>query len=70
MSIKDFKIDFDSKTGLMLGEYKFNDTAKAKAYGVCSYGSECGGGGGQCSYGSQCSGGGGVCSYGSRCSGQ
>jgi hypothetical protein len=41
----------------------------SEAEASCSYGSNCGGGGGQCSYGSNCAGGGGVCSYGSNCAG-
>ena len=59
MSIKDFKIDFDSKTGLMLGECKndTNDAAQSKAHGACGYGIGCAGGGGQCGYGLRCAGG-------------
>ena len=59
MSIKDFAVAFDTKTGLALGEYKTDATtedAQSKAHGICSYGSECSGGGGQCSYGSRCGG--------------
>ena len=59
MSIKDFAVAFDVKAGLVLGEYKTNDTpndAQSKAHGICSYGSSCSGGGGMCSYGSRCGG--------------
>jgi hypothetical protein len=50
-----------------------NELESAEAYAMCSYGSNCSGGGGSCSYGSNCGGdgggGGGTCSYGSSCSG-
>ena len=46
MSIKDFKIDFDSKSGLALGEYKAdtNDDEQSKAQGACGFGVGCAGG--------------------------
>ena len=56
MSIKDFAADFDARTGLALGECKADDSAQAKAQGMCGGGLNCAGGGGRCSYGSRCSG--------------
>jgi len=59
MAIKDFAADFDAQAGLTFGEYKADDAiddAQSKAYGICSYGSECSGGSGMCSYGSRCGG--------------
>lgn len=58
MTIKDFKAEFDAQADLTFGEYKADspDDAQSKAYGICSYGSECSGGNGICSYGSRCGG--------------
>jgi len=54
---------------LRVGKMKNIEFGLSEAYGTCSYGSDCAGGGGQCSYGSSCGGGGGQCSYGSSCGG-
>lgn len=57
MSIKDFAADFDARAGLALGEYKADDSAQAKAHGMCGGGLNCAGGGGQCGGGLNCTGG-------------
>ena len=57
MSIKDFKIDFDSKAGLAFGEHKAEENVQAKAQGMCGTGYQCAGGGGQCGTGYRCAGG-------------
>lgn len=62
------KVAFDNSKDLGIAKTK-NELDKAEAYAMCSYGSNCSGGGGQCSYGSSCGGGGGSCSYGASCSG-
>ncbi len=59
---------------IRLGKMRNYEVGLSEAYGECSYGSDCAGGGGQCSYGSSCGGsgdgsGGGQCSYGSDCAG-
>lgn len=66
-------ISFDKLKDIEIASPNDIDINEAEAYAGCSYGSNCGGGGGSCSYGSSCSGdgggGGGMCSYGSSCGG-
>lgn len=61
MSIKDFTVaDFDTQTGLTLGESKVDeatDDAQSKAQGMCGTGLNCTGGGGQCGTRLRCAGG-------------
>jgi hypothetical protein len=61
-------VKFDSKDGVKIGNTTVS-LGMSEAQAACSYGSNCGGGGGECSYGSSCGGGGGKCSYGSSCGG-
>lgn len=69
------KLSYDESKNLEIALGRKDELKDAiQVSGMCSYGSNCGGGGGQCSYGSNCGGGGGgggggQCSYGSSCGG-
>lgn len=70
MSLKEFDFAMlEAHQGILVGE--FSETSyTSKVYGICGYGVDCSGGGGQCGYSVNCSGGGGKCGYGVNCSGE
>ena len=61
-------VKFDAKDGVKIGNSTVS-LGMSEAHAACSYGADCGGGGGSCSYGASCGGGGGTCSYGASCGG-